>query len=322
MGRASQRRLVQYAYRQFGLVTAADVAGCRVSRGWMQRRMETGEWSRIYRGVFRLGANASLDAREMAGLLAVGDGAVLSHISAARRLGLDVPVDDSVQITVPTSRHVRKKLSGVRIWHSRDLLAKDITTRGPFRITHLGRTIVDLASVLDDACLRVAVDSALRQQTTHFDWIWRSLWIHGNGRCGAKRLRKLLDKNRRGDERPDSALESLAMQLAEKVGVRPKLHLEIVENGQLIAETDLSWPEVRLCVQLDGWRYHSSREAFVRDRARDRALVRLGWTVLRYTSQDVDGDPETMMAELSSIYQSRALALSSSRPKRAPLRLR
>jgi len=63
MGRASQRRLVQCASRQFGLVTAADVAGCRVSRGWMQRRMETGEWSRIYRGVFRLGANASLDAQ-------------------------------------------------------------------------------------------------------------------------------------------------------------------------------------------------------------------------------------------------------------------
>ena len=98
------------------------------------------------------------------------------------------------------------------------------------------------------------------------------------------------------------------MQLAEKVGVRPKLHLEIVENGRLIAETDLSWPEVRLYVQLDGWRYHSSREAFVSDRARDRTLVRLGWTVLRYTWQDVEGDPETMMAELSSIYQSRALA--------------
>ena len=145
MGRASQRRLVQYASRQFGLVTAADVAKCRVSRGWMQRRMETGEWSRIYRGVFRLGAHPSLDAREM------------------------------------------------------------------------------------------------------------------------------------------------AMQPAEKVGVRPKLHLEIVENGQLIAEADLSWPEVRLCVQLDGWRYHRSREAFVRDRARDRALDRLGWTVLRYTWQDVEG---------------------------------
>jgi len=81
----------------------------------------------------------------------------------------------------------------------------------------------------------------------------------------------------------------MAMQPAEKVGVRPKLHLEIVENGQLIAEADLSWPEVRLCVQLDGWRYHRSREAFVRDRARDRALDRLGWTVLRYTWQDVEG---------------------------------
>jgi len=134
------------------------------------------------------------------------------------------------------------------------------------------------------------------------------------GRASQRRLVQYA----RGDERPDSALESLAMQLAEKVGVRPKLHLEIVENGQLIAETDLSWPEVRLCVQLDGWRYHSSREAFVRD----RALVRLGWTVLRYTWQDVEGDPETMMAELLSIYESRALALSTSRPKRAPLRLR
>jgi len=97
MGKASQRRLVQYASRQFGLVTAADVAGSRVSRGWMQRRTETGEWSRIYRGVFRLEANASLDAGEMAALLAVGDGAVLfSH--ARRRHPLKV-LNSSLEAT-------------------------------------------------------------------------------------------------------------------------------------------------------------------------------------------------------------------------------
>ena len=97
----------------------------------------------------------------------------------------------------------------------------------------------------------------------------------------------------------------MGMELALATRRKPKLHWKIVEGARLIAEVDFAWPEVRLCVELDGWTQHGTRAAFVRDRARDRALLRLGWMVLRFTWQDVVADRESVMAELVSCYESR-----------------
>jgi len=240
----------------------------------------------------------------MAAMLAAGDGAVLSHLSAARRLGLDVPRQASVQITIPASRRV-PKLRGVKVFRSRNLTETHTTKRGPFRLTHLARTMVDLASVLETVWLRAALDSALRQRKTNLVWIRRALDSHGRGRRGAACLRTLVTEHQREDEVPDSVLESMGLELALATRRKPKLHWKIVEGARLIAEVDFAWPEVRLCVELDGWTQHGTRAAFVRDRARDRALLRLGWMVLRFTWQDVVADRESVIAELVSCYESR-----------------
>jgi hypothetical protein len=316
LGNGGPKRLVALASRQFGVVTAEDCAACRVSLKWLRRRIETGEWTRLHPGVFRLGSNSpSLDELEMAAMLAAGDGAVLSHLSAARRLALDVPRDPSVQITIPASRRI-PKLGRVQVCRSRDLIETHTTKRGPFRLTHLARTMVDLASILDRAWLRAALDSALRQRKANLAWIHRALENHGKGRRGAACLRTLLSEHQREDEVPDSVLESMGIELALATKRKPKLHWKILEGAQLIAEVDFAWPEVRLCVELDGWREHGTRTAFVRDRARDRALLRLGWMVLRFTWQDVIADRESVIAELVSSYESRIRSATVRKPAR------
>jgi len=311
MGRAGEKRLVQVALKQFGVASAADLAACQVSRKWLRRRIETGEWIRLHRGVYRQGSSEpNVDQLEMAAMLAAGDGAVLSHTSAARRLGVDVPRNESVQITIPASRNIAK-LIGVQIWRSRDLIQPHITKRGPFLLTHLARTMLDLASVLDNAWLRATFDSALRQRKTNLAWISRALRDHGRGRRGAERLRALVAEYRREDEVSDSVLESFGIELGRATGRKPKLHWQVLDGERLIAEVDFAWPEVRLCVELDGWSQHGTRAAFVRDRARDRALLRLGWMVLRYTWQDVTVDREAVIGELVSTYDYRARSLRS-----------
>lgn len=306
MGQRSEGRLVQLAGKQFGVLSVRDFAACQISWAWLHRRIQTGEWVRMHRGVFKLGASPpSVDQAEMAAMLAAGDRAALSHMSAARRLGLDVPRNGLVQITIPASRR-SLSLSGVQLWRSRELTEGDVTRRGPFRLTNLARTMIDLASVLDNAWLRAAMDSALRQRRANLAWISQALAAHGRGRRGADRLRILLAEYERGDEVPDSALESLAIELAAATGHKPKLHYRIRSVKRLIAEVDLAWPEVSLCVELDGWMHHGSRAAFVRDRARDRALLGLGWMVMRYTWQDVTGNRESMISEIARAYESRA----------------
>src|SRR5262249_16441134 len=145
---ADARRLVDLAARQHGVVNRADLAAAGVSWKWLRGRLATGEWNRVHRGVYRLGCHHPTPAaHEMGALLAAGEGAVLSHMSAARRLGLDVPGDESVHLTVAASR--KAKVRGAKVWRSRSLSSRDVTTRGGMRLTNLARTIIDLAWVLD-----------------------------------------------------------------------------------------------------------------------------------------------------------------------------
>jgi len=306
-GRAGARRLVALASKQFGVVNRADLEIADVSWKWLRGRLATGEWKRVHRGVFRLGCNQpTLDEREMAALLAAGEGAVLSHTSAARRLGLDVTEDETVHITIHASR--KAKVRGAKVWRSRNIGSRDIGNRGLLRLTNLPRTLIDLAATLDDGELRAAFDSALRQNSANAAWISRVLNRHGPGRHGVGRLRALVDEYRRGDEVPDSALESLGVELAKATGREPQLHLNVLDEAHHVAEVDLAWPELKLCVQFDGWKTHRTRAVFVRDRKQDRALVKLGWTVVRYPWDDVMHEPDTVVEDLVRIL-SRATAL-------------
>jgi hypothetical protein len=303
--RAGIRRFVDLASKQFGVVTRTDLATTEVSWKWLRGRLATGEWSRVHRGVFRLGCSKpTLDEREMAALLAAGDGAVLSHTSAARRHGLAVPQGESVQLTIPESR--KAKVFGAQVWRSRNLSPSDVTSRGGFRVTNLARTMIDLASVLDDGELRACFDSAVRHNRAAVGWISRVLYRHGPGRRGVGRLRALVDEYRQGDEVPDSVLESLGVELAKATGRKPKLHLNVLDEARHVAEVDLAWPELRLSVQFDGWQTHGTRAAFVRDRAQDRALFPLGWSVLRYTWDDVVLDRDATVEQLVRSVESRA----------------
>jgi very-short-patch-repair endonuclease len=61
---------------------------------------------------------------------------------------------------------------------------------------------------------------------------------------------------------------------------------------------DCRWPEVRLTVELDGYRYHNSRHAWERDRQREREARARGDEFRRYTWADVYEEPAATVAEL------------------------
>ena len=50
---------------------------------------------------------------------------------------------------------------------------------------------------------------------------------------------------------------------------------------------DVAFPEGRLAVEVDGRAHHSDARAFQRDRQRQNDLVAAGWTVLRFTWDDL-----------------------------------
>lgn len=50
---------------------------------------------------------------------------------------------------------------------------------------------------------------------------------------------------------------------------------------------DFALPDKRLAIEVDGFTFHSSRDAFNRDRRRQADLEMLGWRVLRFTGDEI-----------------------------------
>lgn len=77
---------------------------------------------------------------------------------------------------------------------------------------------------------------------------------------------------------------------------RPEVNVEI--EGR---QRDFVWRERRLVVEVDGYAYHSSRQAMRRDKARDRRLTAALWRPARFTYEEVAFEPSATAAELASL---------------------
>jgi very-short-patch-repair endonuclease len=64
---------------------------------------------------------------------------------------------------------------------------------------------------------------------------------------------------------------------------------------------DCRWPAQRLTVELDSYRYHSSRYAWEQDRRREREAHARGDEFRRYTWGDVVEHPAAMLSELREL---------------------
>ncbi len=59
--------------------------------------------------------------------------------------------------------------------------------------------------------------------------------------------------------------------------------------------------EDALVVEIDGWAFHGSRDAFEADRARDRRLLARAMPVMRFTAKQVRDDPCGMVREIAGV---------------------
>jgi predicted transcriptional regulator of viral defense system len=108
-------RLSEIAFRQHGVVTLGQLEEVGLSRYAVAKRAQRGRLHRIHQGVYAVGhSGLNLHGRFMAAILACGEGAVLSHGSAAVLWGLLKPLDGPVHVSVPTTCG-RKKRRGIHL---------------------------------------------------------------------------------------------------------------------------------------------------------------------------------------------------------------
>jgi very-short-patch-repair endonuclease len=111
---------------------------------------------------------------------------------------------------------------------------------------------------------------------------------------GAAKLRAVL----RGDVHVTlSKLEARFLALLREDG----LDLPKTNRPAGARRVDCRWPEHRLTVELDSYRYHHSRHAWEQDRRREREAHARGDDFRRYTHDDVFEHPQPMLAELRAL---------------------
>lgn len=242
---------------------------------------------REHPGVYRVGHRApDVLASYLAAVLACGDGALLCGRAAAHLYGLLKGPSPPPEVIAPKAR----RLAGVTVTRSRRFLAVDATSWTGIQITTVPRTIVDLAAILDPQELARACHEAGVRFRTAPAHVETALARQPNG-PGATTLRSVLH----GDVHVTlSVLESRFLGRLRDAGLPlPRTNRPV--GGRYV---DCRWPELRLTVELDPYRYHGSRHAWENDRRREREAYARGDEFRRYTYGDVLEDPRAMLAEL------------------------
>lgn len=226
----------------------------------------------------------------MAAVLAGGEGAALSHRSAA--VLWEIGSEESKRIDISVRRRCELRRPGIRFHGRPSLRAEDILRRDEIPVTSPIQTLLDLATELEPVPLERAVNDADKRGLVDPEILREKLVSYG-GQPGVRPLRHLLDKL--FFRLSDSDLEIYFRRIVRGSELPMPLSKQRVNRY----EVDFFWPDLGLVVETDGLRYHRTPSAQTRDARRDRAHVMAGMTPLRFTHYEVRYEPGRVRIALS-----------------------
>jgi hypothetical protein len=179
----------------------------------------------------------------MVAVLAGGEGAALSHRSAAALW--EIGAEQPGRIDVSVRRRCELRRPGIRFHGRPTLSAKDIVLRDDIPVTAPVQTLVDLATELEPLEVERAVNDADKRGLVDPEVLREELARFG-GEPGVGPLRVLLDKL--FFQLSDSDLEIYFRRIVKTTKLPMPLSKQRVNNY----EVDFFWPELGLVVETDG----------------------------------------------------------------------
>lgn len=266
------------ARRRHHVVTEAELLGLGLTREAIRHRRRTGLLHRLWPRVYAVGRpDVTPQGRWAAAVLTCGEGAYLSHESAAQCLGILPIRNGPVHVSVPYPRAVRRR--GI-VTHRRRLGPDAITMRDGIPVTTPVVTLLDLAARHGDEVIERAVGAADMNGLVDPDTLRAALEPLAPRR-GAGRLRRVLDRHTfvlTHDE-----LERRFVAIVRKAG----LPLPKGQDRLGPHRVDFHWPDLGLVVETDGLTYHRTPAQQAADLARDHAHAVAGRLTLRFSHAQV-----------------------------------
>ena len=279
---------------QHGVVARWQLIAAGLTGREVDRSIAAGRLRPLFRGVYAVGhAVVSPDGWRQAALLACGEGSVLGHRTACGKWGFRQADLFPLSVIVGGDRGRKHD----RIDARRTKLDRaDWMVFDGLRITTPARTIVDMAGELKGKEMRRLVERA--QDLKRFEPKRVEQTLERNPRRpGSKPLLTLIALLQPDQDGAKSYLERLFLRLLR----RARLPLPEVNATIENRERDFVWRDSRLVIEVDGYAFHSSKQAISRDKARDRELTAALWRPARFTYEDVAFEPEATTDELRNL---------------------
>jgi very-short-patch-repair endonuclease len=239
-----------------------------------------------------------MNGRWMAAVLACGEGAALSHRSAAELCGLHRFDRPSIDV-VTTARRTGRGQEGITTHAARELRDTDLTAINAIPCTAVPRTLLDLAEVVNRRTLERAIDRAEILRVFDLRAIEEVL-SRADGRSGVAALRSVLDVYRQ-PAITRSELEELVLAMCSEFEIRgPEVNQWVMLPGGSVM-VDFLWRAEKLVLEADGRQVHSSRRAFERDRERGQRLMLAGYRVMHCTWRQVVNEASVLARRISGL---------------------
>lgn len=283
----------RHLLRQAGTIGRRQALESGLTSRQIDRLLRTREWLPVHPGVYRLHASVPIPETALrAASLWLGSDAFLTDQGAAWWWGL---VPEPPRTWTFAAAHRRCLRPGVRVVES-FVDPRERTVRRDVPVVSRPWAVLRTAAAWElEGPGRgiVAIDRAKQTHAVRQDDLERAFERHVGG-WGSRTIRTLL---RQTGDGAHSELERLAVAIlrrAEITGFKPNLTVRL-SDGEY-AEIDIAFADRRVAIELDGFAYHSGADAFRSDLRRGNWLMADGWTVRRFTWDDVVGDPEGFLA--------------------------
>lgn len=284
-------RLEDLLERQCGAFAVWQLTGA----GWTRKRISCAV-ARLglagvrtpHDGVYVVGRGPLGDAQRWWAATLTAPWSVLHAASAAAAHGLGEHERGRVTIVRP-GRDAPYSCGPLRVSYSGTLRGQVVRAPAGFWVTTPERTVIDTWARLPDRPRRKLLREGLRTRQVSVSSMTSALQRH-RGRRGVASLRVVLAGYALLQlERCRSDAEARAMEILLDAGlVLPGVNEEVAGE-----EADLSWPELRAIIEIDGPQWHRLRD----DDARKTAVwMAAGHTVRRMGSDDVFADPDRLIA--------------------------
>jgi hypothetical protein len=293
------RNLARY---QYGVVSRSQAIRSGLTADMIKFRLKSDRWRPIHPGVYAtFTGTPGRSALMWAAVLSLGQGAVLSHETAAELHGLIDQAVSPIHVTVPRQRHL-VAVSGVSVHRSARAVEAAMGHSNPPR-TKIEETVLDLtqtAETFDDVCGWVT--KAFARDLTDEARLRKAMSARTKLRWRAD-LEELIAAAADGDH---SVLEYRYDRDVERAHGLPEAERQVPFTGPggRRGRRDRVYDEYGVVVELDGRLAHPADRQW-KDKARDNAAAVDGQLTLRYGWTQVRREPCEIAVEVAKVLRRR-----------------